>query len=330
MKQFTVLELFAGAGGLALGFEKAGLKTVGLVECDKDSVDTLKHNRPTWNALHEYVEDMEWEQFSGVDIVSGGFPCQAFSYAGKSLGFDDPRGGLIFEMFRCIRVLNPKIVIAENVPGLASHRQGKTLREIARGLDQLGYVAMFRIIEAVQYRVPQNRKRLLLTGVRKDLGALIPDFTRPTINGSAVTLRTALKNCPESEGARYPEHKRAVLAMVPEGGCWVDLPDHVQREYMGAAYGKSGAMGGRRGMARRLSWDKPSLTILCSPAQKQTERCHPSETRPLTIRESARLQTFPDSWEFKGSLSSQYRQIGNAVPVKLGMAIGHYAMDILG
>lgn len=329
MKKVSVLELFAGAGGLALGFESAGLETVGLVECDKDSVATLRHNRPKWNVIHERVEHVDWQQFCGVDVVSGGFPCQAFSYAGKGLGFADSRGGLVFEMFRCIDALNPKVIVAENVPGLASHRGGETLRTIVSCLSDRNYEVFTEIIVATDYGVPQKRKRLLITGVRRDLNFLIPGFTRPTTKGKPVTLRQALKNCPSSPGAKYPEYKQKVLSMVPEGGCWVDLPDSVQREYMGSAYGHNGAMGGRRGMARRLSWDQPSLTILCSPAQKQTERCHPKETRPLTVRESARIQTFPDSWEFMGSLSSQYRQVGNAVPVKMGEAVGKFVMSIL-
>ncbi len=219
------------------------------------------------------------------------------------------------------------MVVAENVPGLSSHRKGETLKEIIAGLQNCGYEIFTKMIAAIDYSVPQNRKRLLIIGIRKDLGLLFPDFPKPS--GAPVNLREALKDCPLSDGSKYPEYKRRVLEMVPEGGCWVDLPDHVQREYMGTAYGHNSAMGGRRGMARRLAWDKPSLTILCSPAQKQTERCHPSETRPLTLRESARLQTFPDRWQFKGSISSQYKQIGNAVPVRMGEAIGRFIADIL-
>lgn len=107
--------------------------------------------------------------------------------------------------------------------------------------------------------------------------------------------------------------------LVPEGGDWRDLPDDVARDYMKGSYHLGG---GKTGMARRLSMDEPSLTLTCAPAQKQTERCHPWETRPLTVREYARIQTFPDNWQFAGTLSSQYRQIGNAVPVNLAWAIG--------
>jgi DNA (cytosine-5)-methyltransferase 1 len=116
------------------------------------------------------------------------------------------------------------------------------------------------------------------------------------------------------------------MAQVPEGGYWRDLPDELQREYMKGSYYLGG---GKTGIARRLSWDEPSLTLVCSPAQGQTERCHPSETRPLTCREYARIQTFPDDWEFYGSKNNIYKQIGNAVPVNLGYAVGLTVVKML-
>jgi len=324
-----VLELFAGAGGLALGLERAGFRAVALVENNKDAADTLRANRPKWNVRHESVERVDWKEYEGVDVVSGGFPCQAFSYAGKGLGFDDPRGGLVFEMFRCIRETRPKVVLAENVPGLASHRKGQTLSEILRGLKKCGYGCSFaRVVNAADYGVPQKRRRLLIVGVNDSAEKLLlPNFPPPL--GRKVTIGEALEGCPPSPCMQYSDKKRRVLEMVPPGGCWVDLPDKIQREYMGTSYGHNGAMGGRRGMARRMSWDEPSLTILCSPAQKQTERCHPEETRPFSVRESARLQTFPDEWRFEGGLASQYAQIGNAVPVKFGEVVGNYVKSLL-
>jgi DNA (cytosine-5)-methyltransferase 1 len=131
---------------------------------------------------------------------------------------------------------------------------------------------------------------------------------------------------PNSKGQLYPERKSQILAKVPPGGYWRDLPDDLQREYMKKSYFLGG---GKTGMARRLAWDEPSLTLTCSPAQKQTERCHPEETRPLTIREYARVQTFPDNWEFTGPITAQYKQIGNAVPVNLGYAVGRSLVNLL-
>ena len=148
-----------------------------------------------------------------------------------------------------------------------------------------------------------------------------------------MTMKDALKkgdlydsDVPLSDGQKYPERKAEILAKVPEGGYWKDLPDDLQREYMMKSYFLGG---GKTGMARRLAWDEPSLTLTCAPAQKQTERCHPSETRPLTVREYARIQTFPDDWEFCGSTSSQYKQIGNAVPVNLAYAVARSLIRLL-
>ena len=148
-----------------------------------------------------------------------------------------------------------------------------------------------------------------------------------------MTLRDAffagelfLTDVPESEGQLYPAKKKAVMELVPMGGCWKDLPPDVQKDYMGGSYHLEG---GKTGMARRLSLDEPSLTLTCALAQKQTERCHPVETRPLSVREYARIQTFPDEWVFSGTLSSKYKQIGNAVPVNLAYAVGRSLIRLL-
>ena len=124
---------------------------------------------------------------------------------------------------------------------------------------------------------------------------------------------------PISEGQKYPARKKEILDLVPPGGYWRDLPVELQKEFMKKSFYLGG---GKTGMARRISWDEPCLTLTCAPAQKQTERCHPDETRPFTVREYARIQTFPDDWEFSGSMSQQYKQIGNAVPVNLAQEIG--------
>lgn len=168
-----------------------------------------------------------------------------------------------------------------------------------------------------------KRERLVIFGVKKDSNSHI---AFPKEGGYTVSLGEALRDVPESRGQKYTDKKYQVMSLVPEGGCWRDLPESVMKNYMGASLFLGG---GKTGMARRLAWNEPSLTLTCNPAQKQTERCHPSETRPLTIREYARIQSFPDDWAFEGSVSSQYKQIGNAVPVNLGYHLGRCVIAML-
>jgi DNA (cytosine-5)-methyltransferase 1 len=190
-------------------------------------------------------------------------------------------------------------------------------------LDELGYNAVYKVLRAQYLDVPQKRERLVIIGVRKDLDY---EILYPKEKNYTVSIGEALKGVPVSEGQIYTEKKKKIMAMIPQGGYWKDLPDKLQREYMGASYFLGG---GKTGMARRLSNDEPSLTLTCNPAQKQTERCHPVETRPLQVREYARIQSFPDTWKFCGSTASQYKQIGNAVPVNLGYHIGSAIIAIL-
>ncbi len=326
-REYTSIELFAGAGGLALGMEAAGFKHVMLNEFDHDACTTLRNNRKEWNVVEADVRTISFEEYKGkVDFLSGGFPCQAFSYAGKQGGFNDTRGTLFFELARAVKAIQPKVFMGENVRGLVAHDNGRTLATIKNTIKELGYTLIEpRVLKAIMYNVPQKRERLILIAVRNDLLEKAK-FEWPAPCKRVMTLRDAffsgeLYNCdvPPSVGQLYPPKKEAVMRMVPMGGDWRDLPVEVQKEYMGGSFYLGG---GKTGMARRLSLYEPSLTLTCAPAQKQTERCHPFETRPLTVREYARIQTFPDNWEFAGSQASQYKQIGNAVPVNLAYAIG--------
>ena len=320
MSKFTVLELFAGAGGMALGFERAGLESVALVEIDKDACATLRKNRPGWNVLHQDVSEVDFSKFD-VDVVSGGFPCQAFSYAGKGLGFEDTRGTLFFEFARAIKESKPKIFIGENVEGLKSHDGGRTLRTMVRVLTDLGYDLQMKVLNATDYSVAQKRKRVFLIGTLPGY-----HFVYPTPHEKKIVLRDALKDVPPSKGTKFSQKRYDVLKLVPPGGCWVDLPLDIQKEFMGASFHSGG---GKRGMARRISWDEACLTLTTSPSQKQTERCHPEETRPFTIREYARIQAFPDEWFFEGSITSSYKQIGNAVAVNVAEAVGQHVIESL-
>lgn len=332
--KYSSIELFAGCGGLALGMEQAGFKHLLLNEIDKFACGTLKKNRPNWNVLHDDITNVSFLKYrNNVDLLTGGFPCQAFSYAGNNLGFADARGTMFFEYARAIKEINPKVFFAENVRGLVNHGNGKTLNVMKNIIAELGYTLVEpRVLKAIYYQVPQKRERLIMIGIRNDLAKDVL-YSFPSPSKRVMTLRDALKagelyktDVPNSDGQKYSKRKEEILSQVPPGGYWRDLPDEIQREYMQKSYFSTG---GRTGIARRLSFDEPCLTLTCSPAQKQTERCHPEETRPLTTREYARIQTFPDDWEFVGSQSNIYKQIGNAVPVNLAYAIGQSFVNLL-
>lgn len=324
---YSSAELFAGGGGLALGMEKAGFNHLLLNEFDHSACETLRFNRPKWNIIEGDVHEIDFTPFHGkIDFLSGGFPCQAFSYAGKRLGFEETRGTLFFELARAVKEVQPKVFLGENVRGLFEHDNGRTLQTIKDVIAELGYTLIEpRVLRALQYDVPQKRERLILIAIRDDLAPYVK-FRWPDVCPSVRTLRDAFcagelysTDVPESEGQKYPESKKKVMCLVPEGGDWRNLPEDIAREYLKGSYNLGG---GKTGMARRLAMDEPSLTLTCAPAQKQTERCHPLETRPLTVREYARIQTFPDDWQFHGNLTAKYKQIGNAVPVNLAWAIG--------
>lgn len=329
MKKFTTVELFAGAGGLALGVEKAGFVTLGAVEINHDACDTLRKNRPHWNVFEGDIAELTHQDLTHVyglrkgelDLLSGGAPCQAFSYAGKRLGFEDTRGTLFYHYAQFLRQLQPKMFLFENVRGLLTHDKGRTYQTMRNVFSLAGYQIQKSVLNAWDYDTAQKRERLITIGIRNDL-ASVCSFKFPEKSSYKPVLRDVLVDVPDSPYTPYGEKKRKLFELVPPGGYWRDIDPKLAKEYMKSCWNMSG---GRTGILRRLSMDEPSLTVLTSPSQKQTERCHPLEARPFTIRENARIQGFPDEWAFCGGVSSQYRQIGNAVPVMLAY---HVAKEI--
>ncbi|MFH0820704.1 MAG: DNA (cytosine-5-)-methyltransferase, partial [Candidatus Peregrinibacteria bacterium] len=204
---YTVIELFTGAGGTALGLENAGLKNILHVEINGDCIKTLKKNRPRWKVTNTDVSNVNFENFK-ADIVEGGFPCQAFSYAGKKMGFEDTRGTLFFEFARCVKEVQPKIALGENVRGLLRHDDGKTLQAMISTLEELGYVVTYRILRSQYLDVPQKRERLIILAIRKDLD--LP-FLFPKEKNYTISLKEALKDCPASPGQEYPLRKKQIL-----------------------------------------------------------------------------------------------------------------------
>ena len=334
---FTTIELFAGAGGLALGVEKAGFHTIGLVEFNKDACDTLKTNRPEWNVVCDDIANVSGQDLEKLfqiekgelDLLSGGAPCQSFSYAGKRLGLEDARGTLFYHYAVFLEKLQPKMFLFENVRGLLTHDKGKTYSTILDIFEKAGYEIQKEVLNAWDYGVAQKRERLMTVGIRKDLVRKI-HYSFPEKHEYKPVLRDVLQNVPKSVGVPYGESKRKIFELVPAGGYWRDIDPDIAKAYMKSCWNMEG---GRTGILRRLSMDEPSLAVLTSPSQKQTERCHPLEARPFTVRENARCQSFPDEWEFCGSVMSQYKQVGNAVPVNLAYEVAkkiHEALEEVG
>lgn len=287
-----------------------------------------------------------------VDLVVGGAPCQPFSTAGKRASVLDPRGSLFMEFVRVVRDIQPRFFVMENVKGLLSaairHRpikqrgadypplepdemRGAALKVVLAEMHELGYNVVYNLLEAADYGVPQNRERVVFIGSRDGESVTFPLATHCQSGRDLPkwrTLRDALTHLVEQnpEFTPYSEKRLKYLRLLKSGQNWRYLPENLKEEAMGGAY-KSG--GGKVGFYRRLSWDKPSPTVTTSPQQKATDMCHPVELRPLTVRECARIQTFPDDWIFCGSITSKYKQIGNAVPVGLAKAIGTYLYSLI-
>lgn len=324
----TSIELFAGAGGLALGLEQAGFEHLGLVEFNKYAADTLIANRPRWKVLCEdiaQVAERDLEQEFEIakyelDLLSGGAPCQSFSYAGKRLGLQDVRGTMFYHYATFLHKLQPKMFLFENVRGLLTHDGGRTFKTILDIFEDEGYTTVHKVLNAWNYGVPQKRERLITIGIRNDLAKQC-HFTFPKEHEYKPVVRDIqLDTNPDAtKCARYSQNKEAVFALVPPGGYWRDIDPVVAKTYMKTCWDMGG---GRTGILRRIGLDEPSLTVLTNPGMKQTDRCHPLEVRPFSVRENARLQSFPDEWIFCGKLSEQYKQVGNAVPVNLAKEIG--------
>ncbi len=287
-----------------------------------------------------------------VDLVTGGPPCQPFSTAGKRGSVMDPRGSLFMDFVRIVKEVQPRFFLMENVKGLLSaplrHRPinqrgkdyppletdeiaGAALKVVLSEMKEIGYKVVYNLLEAADYGVPQNRARVVFIGSRDGEAATfpIPKYCKDgKILPKWLTLEDAITDLvdTEREFMAYPESRLKYLRLLEAGQNWKHLPEELKQEAMGGAYNSGG---GKVGFYRRLSWDKPSPTITTSPHQKATDMCHPVELRSLTVRESARIQTFPDDWIFYGSVSSKYKQIGNAVPVLLAKELGSYLLNLI-
>ena len=344
----SVISLFSGAMGLDLGLKKAGLNIVLGQDSNSDCVATMKANG--CNVYAGDIREIDPQnlleqakmQIGEPFLICGGPPCQPFSTAGKRLGINDPRGSLFMEFIRMIDYIRPRFFVMENVKGIMSaplkhipikdrgadykrDEFGTVLDVVLSEFKKLGYKTVYGVLDAVNYGSPQFRERFILIGSRdcEEIFLPFPTHFQPHQNPE-YRWRTIADvfndiNPNDNEVATLSEERMKYLRQIPEGGNWRDLPADQIKGAMGGAYTSGG---GKAGFYRRLSFNQPSSTVVTSPVQKATMMCHPTEDRPLSVRECARIQQFPDDWIFTGTTAAKYRQIGNAVPVGLGEAIG--------
>lgn len=318
MMSMTLISLFAGAGGLDLGFHKAGFTTILANEYDKTICPTFRHNFPSVPLIEGDIRKIPESMFPrDVDGIIGGPPCQSWSEAGSLKGIKDARGQLFFDYIRILKYTQPKFFVAENVSGMLSKRHQEAVQNFITLFDQAGYNVFMQLLNAVDYEVPEDRKRVFYIGFRKDLGITHFDFPQPS--SRRLTLRDAIWDLRESA---IPA-KRANKSQ----GDACKVPNH---EYFVGDY--SPIFMSRN---RVRSWDEPGFTVQASGRQCQLhpqapkmekvgtnqhifDPDHQGLYRRMTVREVARLQTFPDDFYFIYSqVNDGYKMVGNAVPVNL-------------
>ena len=351
MSCHKMLSVFSGAMGLDVGLVNAGFQSHLAADLMSAAVETIRRNIPGLPVVDQDLSSVSGSELvlragleaGEVDLLAGGPPCQSFSTAGRRRGRDDARTSLVFEFVRLVEEIRPRAFLMENVKGLLSaslewrqlpynnngvvidEHHGSLFRKLWSEFEAIGYTIDARELNAAEYGVPQLRKRVFVMGYRD---GQVPNWPQPSHSSAGglfsqqyATVRDAIGDLHEIEPIfkQFSPRKLAYLQMIPQGGNWRDLPVRLQQESMGKAFA---AKGGRTGYWRRLSFDNPSPTILTEPNNASTSLCHPELDRPLSVRECARIQTFPDSWEFYGSVAEQYRLIGNAVPPLLAMRVG--------
>lgn len=345
---FPVISLFSGAMGLDLGLMDAGLHIAVSQDSDKWCVETIRKNGhlAVEGDIRKLIEEDSKCNFllkeaklkkDAVFAVVGGPPCQSFSTAGKRKGVEDERGMLFNQFIHVVETIRPRFFVMENVKGLASMPSDPTdklspplIKHILEKFKSLGYHTVHGVLDAVHYGTPQFRERLVIIGSRDKEAIFLPSPTHFHIHQNADmrwrTLSNAIGDITDcGPHGKFASSINEFLKFVPEGGNWRSLPPEQTKAAMGGAY-ESG--GGKVGFFRRLSYSEPSPTLVTSPNQKATLLCHPREIRPLSVLEYARIQQFPDSWKFEGKVTDCYRQIGNAVPIPLGRAIGQMLISV--
>ncbi len=356
MTAYNTISLFSGAMGLDLGIEKVGFKIRVCVEKDKWAAQTIRANTSI-PVIERDINDVHTDEIlaaagigrQDVTLVIGGPPCQAFSTAGKQKGFADFRGNVMLQYLRVVRDIMPEFFIMENLRGLQSAKlnsvpaeyaeyepikdvKGSAFHFMVAEFRKLGYSISHALLNAANYGVPEKRERIVVIGHRGER-VPIPSPTHSE-NGELGTKKwNTLRNCIGDMEHRTDLHytelrkrSRPYMKILKEGQNWRNQPEDMAMQAMGKAYFLSG---GKTGFLRRLKFDESSPTLVTSPTMSATLLCHPTQLRPLSIEEYARTQQFPDSWTFNGRLETIYKQIGNAVPVGLGQAVGQQIMRFI-
>lgn len=355
------LSFFSGAMGMDLGLEKAGFQTLFASEIDNACRKTILKNKPEIALVGDMREfnPRDIREIAGlsakeeIDLIVGGPPCQAFSTAGKRMAFGDDRGNVFLSFIDMVIALSPKYAVIENVRGLLSaplkHRPhnlrgqeneplsgdelpGGALNEIVSRLENAGYGVTFNLYNAANFGTPQKRERVIIICSRD--GKKVP-YLEPTHSEDGsfglkkwVTFKQAVNglNIDNQEFIKFPEKRLKYYRLLKAGENWKSLPEELQKKALGNSFYSGG---GKTGFLRRLDWNKPSPTLVTHPAMPATDLAHPAEDRPLSVQEYKRLQEFPIEWDIEGSLLDKYKQIGNAVPVGLGYAIGKHLLKLM-
>lgn len=354
-----VLSFFSGAMGLDLGLEKSGFQTLLACEIDKASRKTITSNHPNIGLIGDIrnYSAQDILDYAGlnpgeqVELMAGGPPCQAFSTAGNRKGFEDERGNVFLKYLSLIEEIRPQYVVIENVRGILSTKfsldlddeiskdftpdfkdtPGSALFYIKKRLELSGYSISFNLYNSANFGAPQIRERVVILGTlaNQKLPFLTPTHSEHGEFGLKKwkTFKKAIANMPECcDHVNFPEKRLKFYRKLKPGQNWKDLSVEDQKEALGKSYYLGG---GKTGFFRRIAWDRPAPTVVTHPAMPATDLAHPVEDRPLSVQEYKRIQEFPDTWQIQGSILDQYRQIGNAVPVSLGKAVGDLIMSAI-
>lgn len=352
-KKLKALSFFSGAMGLDIGLHKAGIQTLLCCEIDRSSRETISYNNPTIGLIgdirnYSTEEILDYANVSSpdeIDLIVGGPPCQAFSTAGKRMGLEDDRGNVFLKFIETIEAIKPKYAVIENVRGLMSSQysidlkkkeekflppelkplKGSTLFYVVNRLQNSGYKVTFNLYNSANFGTPQIRERVIIICTLDDVA--VPHLDPTHSEGGELglpkwkTVKNAIGNLSTDkiDYIKFPEKRLKYYRLLKEGQNWRNLTEELQKEALGKSYYLEG---GKTGFYRRLSWNSPAPTLVTHPAMPATDLGHPIEDRPLSVQEYKRIQEFPDSWDIKGNIINQYKQIGNAVPVSVGEAIG--------